>query len=492
MTAAERSSVGAAPARSMTSRIDGLPLTIAEAAAGLRDGRWTAVDLLERVTHRANVLDAMLGVFAARTYDGALASAAAADDMLRAGRDVGPLHGIPLAIKDVIATRDAPTRAQSRVLDPAFSTQGDAPAVARLREAGAVVVGKAVTMEYALGVPDEAMGHISTRNPFDVLRWPGGSSTGVGSGAQAGLFLGGLGSDTAGSIRIPASFCGISGLRPTFGRVPTAGTVPLAWSQDTVGPLARAASDCAAILAAVAGPHADDHTSSSAPVDDYVAALSGDIDGLRIGVDAARVAASGCDDEVAGLLQDALDVLSGAGAQIREVRLPLYEELNTVATLGMCTEALAYHSTDLQARWSDYGAATRASLALGALTTAADYVQAQRVRRVGILQAQQLFAAVDVVVTPTTLVDAPLLEGLDLDRIIAAITTMYWSALGFPAASIPMGLTSRGLPVGLQIAGRPFSEAVILRLADAYQRRTGHHLVESPVVASALSSAQRR
>ena len=478
---------GTAPGAGVVSAIDGLPLTIAAAAAGLRDGRWTATDLLERVRRRADRLDDVLGVFAARTDDGAMAAAATADEQLRAGRDLGPLQGIPVAIKDVIATRDAPTRAQSRVLDSAFSTQGDAPAVARLRDAGAVVVGKAVTMEYALGVPDETLGHISTRNPFDTLRWPGGSSTGLGSGIQAGLFLGGLGSDTAGSIRIPASFTGISGLKPTFGRVPTAGTVPLAWSQDTLGPMGRSATDCAALLAAVAGGHPDDHMSAVRPTDDYVGALSGEIDGMTVGVDEHLLSGAAADPDVAALLHDALAVLTAAGASLQPVALPLYDELTTVATLGMCTEALAYHSADLRSRWADYGAATRASLALGALTSAADYVQAQRVRRVGIREALRLFAAVDVILTPTTLVDAPLLEGLDLDRIIAAITTMYWSALGFPALSIPMGLTGRGLPVGLQIAGPPFSEALVLRLADAYQRRTKHHLLEAPALAAALA-----
>jgi aspartyl-tRNA(Asn)/glutamyl-tRNA(Gln) amidotransferase subunit A len=475
------------PERIATSVADGLPLTITEAAAALRDGRWTATALLEAVHQRADVLDGALGAFATRTRESAVAAAATADAQLRAGLDLGPLHGIPVAIKDVVATHDAPTRAQSRVLDPAFSSQGDAPAVSRLRDRGAVIVGKAVTMEYALGVPDPTKGHIITRNPFDFRRWPGGSSTGLGAGVQAGLFLGGLGSDTAGSIRIPASFCGISGLKPTFGRVPTAGTVPLAWSQDTLGPMARTASDCAVILAAIAGRHPDDHTSSSVPPGDYVAALTGRVDGLRIGVDQRVVDQAASEPDVAALLAEALAVLRGAGAHIEDVQLPLYDELNTVASIGMCTEALAYHSADLRRRWSDYGAATRASLALGALTTAADYIQAQRVRRVGIQAALRLFASVDLVVTPTTLVDAPLLEGLDLGGIVAAITTMYWSALGFPAMSIPMGLTGRGLPVGMQIAARPFAEAAILNAADAFQRRTWHHLDESPVVTAALA-----
>jgi aspartyl-tRNA(Asn)/glutamyl-tRNA(Gln) amidotransferase subunit A len=468
------------PAGAVSAR-DGLPLTITEAATGLRDGRWTASRLLDLVDARAAMADRRLGVFAARTRDSARAAAAEADAELRSGRDRGPLHGIPLAVKDVVATADAPTRAQSRVLDPEFSSQGDAPAVARLRASGAVLVGKAATMEYALGVADDAHGHLVTRNPFDVERWPGGSSTGLGSGIQAGLFLGGLGSDTAGSIRIPASFCGISGLKPTFGRVPTAGTVPLAWTQDTLGPMARSAADCASLLSAIAGHHPDDHMSADRPVDDYVAELSGAIEGLRIGVD-ARPLEGAADPEVAQLLHCALTVLGSAGATVEPVSLPLYDELSTVATVDMCAEALAYHRTDLQTRWDEYGAGTRASLALGALTTAADYIQAQRVRRVGIREALRVLDGVDVVITPTTVEGAPLLDGLDLDRIIAGITTMYWSAVGFPALSIPMGFTALGLPVGLQIAGPPFAEARLLRVADAYQRRTGHHLREAPAI----------
>lgn len=457
------------------SPIDGMPLTIRAAARGLRSGRWTAALLLDMAGQRTARLDPVLEVFAARSHESALAAAMAADADFAAGIDKGPLQGVPLAVKDVIATVDSPTRAQSCVLDPMFFDGHDAPVVARLREHGAVLTGKAVTMEFALGVPDPTSGQRSSRNPFDTSRWTGGSSTGMGAGTQAGLFLGGLGTDTAGSIRIPASFCGVTGLRPTFGTVPTDGVVPLAWSQDTVGPMARSAYDCAVILSAIS-----DHA---------VAEFGGtrSIAGIRIGVDRRLLAPDTCDPDIAARTNDAMEVLASLGAHVLNVSLPHYTELTTASTLVMCTEGLAYHRENLRLRWTDYGPDTRASLALGAVTTSADYVQAQRVRHAGGQACAELFAEVDVVATPTTLTDAPKLEGLDLNRIVSAITTQYWSALGAPALSIPIGTTSIGLPVGLQLAGPPLADSMLLRLADAFQHVTPHHLMEAPLIAEAMS-----
>lgn len=456
------------------SPIDGLPLTIRAAAAGLRAGRWTAMSLLAAVHGRTDTLDPLLHVFAAQSRDAARLAAEVADSDFAADIDRGPLQGVPLAIKDVIATADAPTRAQSSVLPPAFFGGNDAPAVARLRDAGAVLTGKSVTMEFALGVPDTAKGHATTRNPFDLTRWTGGSSTGMGAGVQAGLFLGGLGTDTAGSIRIPSSMCGITGLRPTFGTVPTDGVVPLGWSQDTVGPMARSAYDCALILSAIT-QHGAQH-----------GALTGSVRGLRIGVDERLLTLDSCLPDVSHRTREALGILEDLGAQLVGIELPHYEEMNTVSTLLMCTEAFAYHRKQLQTHADGYGAGTRESLLLGALTDSADYIQAQRVRRIVAMEVSDLFSRVDIIATPTTLTHAPKAEGLDLDRIVALITTQYWSALGAPAISFPVGLTSEGLPVGLQLAGPHFTDPMVLRVADAYQRVTTHHLAESPLIAHYL------
>jgi aspartyl-tRNA(Asn)/glutamyl-tRNA(Gln) amidotransferase subunit A len=464
---------------------DDLPLTITAAAAALRAGTLTAVELLAKVTARADALDGAMGTYITRMDQSAQFAAAKADEELAAGLDKGPLHGIPLGIKDIISTTDAGTTAQSLILRPEFGDQGDAVVVQRLRAAGAVLTGKATTMEYATGTPDPSKGFPTPRNAFGLDYWPGGSSSGTGSGVAAGMFLGGLGTDTGGSIRMPASWSGISGMKQTFGRVPKSGCTPLGYSYDHIGPMTRSARDAAAMLAVLAGHDESDACSVDRPVDDYVGALTGDIEGLRIGVDFSSLDRPICDPEVAALTRAAVAVFADAGALVTEIELPYYDELLTAVLVGQ-GEALAYHHPDLQARWDDYGRGTRSAIMIGAWPTAADYVQAQRVRRVGVRLATELFAQYDVIITPTCLTPPPAVNGLSMASIMGAILTPYWNATGNPAMSIPMGLTSAGLPVGLQLAGRPFEETTVCQAGDAFQQLTDHHLTESAHVLQIL------
>jgi aspartyl-tRNA(Asn)/glutamyl-tRNA(Gln) amidotransferase subunit A len=466
---------------------DGLPLTISMAAEALRSGSLTSVELVQKTIARADRLDTALGTYLARTDQTALEAAARADAELAAGHDRGPLHGIPLGIKDIIATDEAPTTAQSLILDPAFGEKGDAVVIRRLKAAGVVITGKTTTMEYATGCPDPDKPFPIPRNPFNLDAWPGGSSSGTGSGVAAGLFLGGLGTDTGGSVRMPAAWCGISGLKQTFGRVPKSGCVPLGFSYDHIGPMTRSARDCAAMLQVMAGHDESDACSVDVPVDDYLGALTGSVEGLRVGVDVSVFDHPGLDPDTAALLRSAVDVFTALGATVVETVLPWQEELTT-AVLASSAEALAYHRGDLRTRWEDYGASTRMAIGRAALTTAADFVQAQRVRRVGVKAMAELFSTVDVVLTPTCYTDAPDVATLDWATMFRMINTPYWNAVGNPAISVPMGLTGKGLPVGLQIAGRPFDETTVLRAADAFQQRTGHHLQESPVVLKELSA----
>jgi aspartyl-tRNA(Asn)/glutamyl-tRNA(Gln) amidotransferase subunit A len=448
------------------------------------------VDLFEAVKARADKLDAALGTYIVRTDEAALAAATRADEELASGLDRGLLHGIPLGMKDIIATSDAPSTAQSLILRPEFGQQGDAVVVSRLRAAGAVLTGKLTTMEYAVGTPDPSKGFPTPRNAFDLDRWPGGSSSGTGSGVAAGMFLGGLGTDTGGSIRMPAAWSGISGMKQTFGRVPKSGCVPLGLSYDHIGPMTRSARDCAAMLAVLAGHHDSDACSVDVPVDDYVGSLdstSGSMQGLKIGVDLSFLDWSSCDPDVAALTRAAIEVFAEAGATVTEVRLPLWQELTTATMAGLLAEALAYHRTDMQERWSDYGRGTRMAIGTAIMMTAADFVQTQRARRVGVKAVTELFGSYDVLITPTCLVPPPLVDDLAFDELIPAILTPYWNATGNPAMSIPMGLTSAHLPVGLQLAGRPFEEATVFRAADAFQLRTNHHLQESPLVKEMLA-----
>ncbi|WP_337063092.1 amidase [Kineococcus sp. G2] len=451
-------------------------LTITDAAAALRAGTTTALDLVRTSIARADALDATLGVYLHRTDEAALEAAAAVDAALAAGDDPGPLAGIPLGIKDILSVEGTPTTSQSLVMDPAFGEQGDAVVVARLKAAGGIVTGKTTTMEYAVGCPDPSKPFPIPRNPWDTERWTGGSSSGTGNGVAAGLFLGGLGTDTGGSVRYPAALCGISGMKQTFGRVPKSGCTPLGFSYDHVGPMARSARDCALMLGVMAGAHPSDPTTADVDVPDYLAALTGDVTGLRIGVATHLLDTPGFDPENAAAFRAAVDVLAAAGADVVEVALPNFAEAMTATAYGFCAEAFAYHRGDLQARWADYGAPTRMAIVKGALFSAADYVQAQRVRRATVKATTELMTDVDLLLTPTTTIAAPLLEGLDFDLVMATVLTPYFNAVGLPAMSIPMGFTSTGLPLGLQIAGRPFEEATVFQAADAYQRITTHHL----------------
>jgi aspartyl-tRNA(Asn)/glutamyl-tRNA(Gln) amidotransferase subunit A len=460
------------------------PLTIKDAAAALRDGSTTSVALTEHCIKMADRFDPDMGTYLARFDDTALNAAAQADADFAAGVDRGPLQGVPLGIKDIIATDEGPTTAQSLILDPAWGAKGDAPVIARLRAAGAVITGKSTTMEFACGMPDPTKPFPVPRNPWDLARWPGGSSSGTGSGVAAGLFLGGLGTDTGGSIRCPASFCGISGMKQTFGLVPKTGCTALGTSLDHIGPMARSAWDCAAMLGVMAGPHPSDITTVDVAVPDYVAALTGSVEGLRIGVDRGHtLGRAGADPAAERLFEAALEVFAAAGATIVEIDIPLYDELTDCTMLTMPAEVFAYHRADLQRRWADYGAGTRMSMITGALISAGDFQRAQRVRQAARELILPLFDDVAVFVTPTALTGAPLVDDFDVASLIGMLHTPTWNAVGFPALSVPMGLGSEGTPIGLQVIGKPFDDALVLSVGDAYQQKTDHHLQLPPLVA---------
>jgi aspartyl-tRNA(Asn)/glutamyl-tRNA(Gln) amidotransferase subunit A len=277
-------------------------------------------------------------------------------------------------------------------------------------------------------------------------------------------------------------------MKQTFGRVPKSGCAPLGFSYDHIGPMTRSARDAAAMLTVLAGHDESDACSVDLPVGDYVGALTGSMEGPRIGADLSFLDSPLCDPDIAALTRAAIEVFNAAGAVVDEVTLPFFDELQTATIAGFCSEALAYHRGDLQDRWDDYGKPTRLAIGRGLLMTAADFVQAQRVRRAGLRELTRLYdAGFDLMLTPTTLVPPSRLDELSFGGIVGALLTPYWNAAGYPAMSIPMGLTSAGLPVGLQLAGRPFDEATVLQAADAFQLLTDHHLTESPVVLELLS-----
>jgi len=463
--------------------------TLSDAAGAVRDGTVTSARLVEEAIAAADAWDDVIGTYISRFDDAARAAARAADAAVAEGRPLGPLHGVPVAVKDILATREGPTTAQSLVTDPEWGVDEDAVAVARLRDAGAIVMGKTSTMEYAVGLPDASKPFPVPRNPWDPGRYTGGSSSGSASGVAAGLFLGAIGTDTGGSIRMPAAFCGISGLKPTFGRVPRTGCLPLGFTLDHVGPMARSARDCALMLEVMAGADADDRQALDAPVGEYTKALTGDLRGLRIGLDPLLAPAAHCREaEVDGALAAAADVLRERGAEVVDVELPLYAELCTADIVMLISEGAAYHLSDLRGRWEDYAAGTRMVLGSAPLYSGADYVQAQRAREAGGHAFAALLAegGLDLVVTPTLGVGAvPIEEAADvaLGPKWPAMFTPYWNALGLPALTVPMGFTDHDLPMGLQIAGPALREDLVLRVGDAFQQATDWHL-RTPTMAA--------
>ncbi|WJV44930.1 amidase [Streptomyces flavofungini] len=509
-----------------------LALTLSETARALRDGTVTSVGLTEAAIAAADRHDGPLGVYLARFDERARAAARRADEELARGFDRGPLHGIPFGVKDTIAVADGPTTAQSLVHDRAWWAGRDAPVVARLRAAGAVLTGKTTAMEFGCGLPEEDKPFPFPRNPWRPDRWAGGSSSGSASGVAAGLFAAALGSDTGGSVRMPAAFCGVSGLLPTFGRVPTAGCVPLGYSLDRVGPLARGARDCSVVLSVIAGAR-DGGSGGTASggsgarsggggagsggggagsgrgraagsggraagtrgggVASGVAAgglevpfseppFGGDLAGLRIGVAREHHFPADGDPALPGVFDAAVAVLTGLGADAVEVRLPYWRELITTVFVTASCEGLAHHRAELSRRWHDYSVAARGLLATGALLSGADYVQAQRVRSVAQRAVDALFADVDVIVCPTASIAAPPFDALadaaghqDHAGVFGKVHTPYWSALANPVLAVPMGFTGAGLPLSLQIAGPVADEATVLRAGDAFQERTDWH-----------------
>jgi aspartyl-tRNA(Asn)/glutamyl-tRNA(Gln) amidotransferase subunit A len=460
-----------------------LPLTIKAAAAALRDGQITSVDLTAGMLDRIEHLNPRLGAFIAVSGETALVAAQQADADFAKGVDKGPLQGIPLGVKDIIATRDAPTTANSHILDPAWGADWDAPVVERLRAAGAVIVGKTVTSEFACGAPDPDNGFPMPKNPWNLEHSAAGSSAGTGIAVAAGLVLGGLGTDTGGSVRGPASANGHSGLKVTFGRVPKFGCVPLGYSLDSIGPMARTAWDCAALLKVMAGYDARDPTAAQAPVPDYPAALTGQIQGLRIGVPTAYFFdAPELDPEVKSAVLEGIEVLRRAGAVVREVTIPHVEVAKNANNMIWASEAFAYHQEDLRTRWELYGRYTRTMIARGALFNGPDYIQAQRVRAYFKKAVAAVMADLDVLITPTSTTPAEKIADMDMQRrLLGASFTGVWNLIGLPALALPCGFSSTELPLSMQIVGKAFDEATVLRVGDAYQQSIDWHLRVPPI-----------
>jgi aspartyl-tRNA(Asn)/glutamyl-tRNA(Gln) amidotransferase subunit A len=439
------------------------------------------VEATKAVVDRIEKYDRQLNSFITLLSDGALAQARAAEQEIHDGHYRGPLHGIPIAVKDLYYTKGIRTTAGSKILSD-FIPAYDATVIARLREAGAILIGKLNMHEFARGATNASSLIGACNNPWDTLRVPGGSSGGSGAAVAAGLCYGSLGSDTGGSIRIPAAFCGIVGLKPTYGRVSRYGVFPLSWSLDHVGPMTRTVTDAALMLQVIAGHDRYDPTTRTAVVPDYSAALTGDIEGARLGIP-QEFYFEQLDAEVGESVRAAIQTLERAGAHVEEVSLPLSKYAAAAGRIISLTESAEIHEKFLRTRCADYSPDVRAGFLAGQLILGKHYMKAQRLRS---LIRQEIAAAlrrVDALVTPTVPIPAPRIGhatveiGQETIDIMSALSRLTRPAnlAGFPAISVPCGFTQGGLPVGLQLTGRPFAEATILQLAYAYEQETTWH-----------------
>ncbi|MGE3270848.1 MAG: amidase [Chloroflexota bacterium] len=465
-----------------------LPLTVTEAASWLRSGKISSVELTKAQLARIHASQDTLAAFITVMDEPALAGAAQADADFAAGIDKGPFQGIPVGIKDIIATKDAPTTANSRVLDRTWGQRDDATVVKRLREAGAVIIGKLGLSEYALGWPDPDTGFRIPKNPWNLAHSPGGSSSGTGAAVGGGLILAGLGTDTGGSIRGPASFNGISGMKQTFGLVSKEGCVPLGYSLDHIGPMARSARDCAMMLQILAGYDPADLCSVNVPVPDMTALLDGSLAGVKIGVPRDYFfTVPQLDAEVKAAVLAAIDAMAEAGATIVDVEIPHADAARHAQRITMMSEAYAYHEPDMKATPELYGKYTRQSFQIGAFFTAADYIQAQRLRPLIRQECEAALSGVDVLIVPSMLTPAPAFEGYNFDSMMASPSLMgIWNLTGLPAMSIPCGFSSSKLPIGMQIVGKPFAEPTVFKVADGYQQITDWHVTVPDIAKEAL------
>jgi aspartyl-tRNA(Asn)/glutamyl-tRNA(Gln) amidotransferase subunit A len=448
-------------------------LSLAEAGERIRRKELSPVELTRALLDRVARLDPLVNAFLRPTPEAALAEAKAAEAEIMAGRWRGPLHGVPYALKDIIDYQGLPTTAHSKVLADNIAKE-DAVVTAKLRAAGGVHLGKLSTHEFAIGGPSFDLPWPPARNPWHRDHFPGGSSSGSGAGLAAGFFAAALGTDTGGSVRNPASMCGIVGLKPTYGRTSRRGVVPLAQSLDHVGPMTRTVRDNAILLQLIAGYDPRDPGSADEPVDDYLAALDLGVRGTRIGVVRHFYTEDlVADPAQAAAIEAAVAVWRDAGAEIREVRLPPLAEWNTPTRIIIAAEAYAVHERWLRTRPQDYGARGRERLLQGALLRAADYIQAQRRRAQLIRVLTEAMHELEVLVTVSSLDPAPRLDDdAELARRYERQARMPFNLSGSPALAIPAGFSGDGLPLSVQIVGHPFEEATVYRVAQAYENAT--------------------
>ena len=445
-----------------------------EAARAIASRELSPVELMTALLQRIERLDPTLHVFIRLDGDAALAAARAAEAEVMAGQMRGPLHGVPVGIKDIIDVAGLPTTCHSKILIDNVAA-ADAVCVSRLRGAGAIVLGKLSTHEFAIGGPSFDLPWPPARNPWNPDHHPGGSSSGSGSGLAGGLFPMALGSDTGGSVRNPASACGIVGLKPTYGLVSRRGVFPLSFTLDHVGPMTRTVTDNALMLDVIAGHDPLDPGSAAAPAGHYAAGLNGGVRGLRVGfVRHFHETDLKADPEVAAALENVAQTLRSLGADIRDVTLPTLGDFGSVNRVILQSEAWAVHAPWLRERPGDYGQLSRRRLMAGAFMGAGDYVQASRRRLEMIAAVEAALRDVDVLLCASAMDPASRIEdAVETERTYPRQARTPFNVTGHPALAMMAGLSRGGLPLSVQFVGRYFDEAALFGIAHAWEQAAG-------------------
>ena len=450
-------------------------LSLAEAADLIKSGELSPVELTQAMLERIAALDPQVHAYVTVFAEEALAAAQEAEAQIQAGHYKGPLHGIPLAVKDIY---EAGRTTGGSKLRTDYTAEQDCTTVAKLKAAGGLLLGKLATYEFAAGLPTLRSHFQPARNPWNLEYDPGGSSSGSGAALAAGLIFGAMGSDTGGSIRWPAFCCGIVGMKATYGRVSRVGVFPLSWNLDHTGPMTRTVRDNALMLQACAGYDPLDPASANIPVPDFSQKLGHDIKGLRVGIP-RTLFQDNCGEEILGAFDAAVAQMETLGAEIVDVDSISHAELQATFWPLACADAAAYHLADMQTQAQDYNPDLRLMLALGNLVRGTSYLQCQRVREQIRAHMLEQLETVDVFMLPNAgVMPGPIRSespGLYLMAPDFAIYTPLFNLTGFPALALPCGVSSAGLPIGFQLAGRPFDETTVFQVGHAYEQAAGWH-----------------
>ena len=461
-----------------------LPLhSVATLASLIQSKEVSPVEVVEAYLQRIDALDFKFNSFITVLHRQAVEEAKRAEDEIVAGNYRGPMHGIPVGVKDQIWTRGIRTTGGARITAE-FVPEEDATVVANLKGAGAIVLGKTNLSEFA--VTGFTHRFSTPRNPWDLNISAGGSSGGSGAATAAFLCATSLGEDTGGSIRRPAAWCGIVGLRPGWGRVSRYGLMRGVWSMDTIGPISRTVEDAAITLSAIAGHDPKDPSTWNTPVPDYRQALDGNVRGLRVGVVSELLRADVVESDVANAVTAAAGTLAELGAEVAEISIPLAAHANTIAGALLAVEPAHNMKEWVRERLHDFGHDNRIGLLTGSLVPAQSYLKAQKLRAMLRNEVLSAFGACDALIMPTSgrqavpIIDDPPVTGKETASRLPFMRTNTFNLASSPAISVPCGFGGRGLPIGLQIAGPPGGEEMVFRLAHAYEQNTQWHAIRPP------------